>query len=73
MAGENVKTVLRLPSGVNKSDFIRNLIWQHQQQQHKKNGMATNNNNNNNKISSNSHQKMFRNIHRKRSALKSFF
>ena len=37
MAANNVKTVFRLPSRVNK-DFIRNLIWQHhQQQQHQKN------------------------------------
>ena len=37
MVADNVKTVFRLPSGVNK-DLIRNLIWQlHQQQQHQKN------------------------------------
>ena len=37
MTDDNVKTALRLPSGVNESEFIRNLIWQHQQQQYQKN------------------------------------
>ena len=67
MAADNAKTALRLPSGVNK-DFISNLIWQyHQQQQHQK--ISTNKN----KISANSHQKVPRNIHRKRPVLSSFF
>ena len=66
MAANTMKTVFRLPSGVNEN-FIRNLIWQHQQQeQHQK--ISTNNS----KISSNSHQ-VFQNIHRKKSALKSLF
>ena len=37
MTCDNVKTALRLPRGVNESDFIRNLIWQHQQQQYQNN------------------------------------
>ena len=50
MAADNVKTALRLPSGVNE-DFISNLIWQHHhQQQHQK--ISTNKN----KVSANSHQ-----------------
>ena len=46
---------------------MRNLIWQHHQQQHQKNI------NNNYSISTNSHQKVFRNIHRERPVLKFFF
>ena len=36
MVADNVKTVFRLPSGINE-DLIRNLVWQHQQQQQHKN------------------------------------
>ena len=65
MVAENVETIFRQPSGVNE-DFIRNLIWQHhQQQQHQK--ISTNDN----KTSTNSRQKVFRNILRKRHVLKS--
>ena len=62
MAPDNVKTAFRLPSKVN-GDFISQ---QHQQQQHQKKISTTNI-----KISISSHQKVFRNIHRKRPVLKS--
>ena len=67
MAADIVKTAFRLPIGVNE-DFITNFIWQHHQQQHQK-IISTNNT----KISSNSHEKVFGNIHRKRPVLKSHF
>ena len=67
MAADNVKTAFCLPSKVNE-DFIRNLIWEHrQQQQNQKISISSN------KISTNSYQKVFPNIHRKRLALKSHF
>ena len=68
MAADNVKTGFCLPSGVNE-DIIRNLIRQHHQtQQHQKNI-----NRSNNKISTSSHQKVFRNVYGKRPVLKSLF
>ena len=64
MVADNVETIFRHPSGVNK-DFIRNLIWQHhQQQQHQK--ISTKDN----KTSTNSRQKVFRKILRKRPVLR---
>ena len=61
MAANNVKTVFRLPSGVNEGS-MRNLIWQHHhQQQHQK-------------ISANKQQQKYvSNIHRKRSVLQCLF
>ena len=64
MAADNVKTAFRLPSGVNE-DFISQ---HHQQQQHQKKISTTNNT-----ISISSHQKVFRNINRKRPVLKPLF
>ena len=72
MAANNVKTGFSLPSGVNE-DFIKDLMQQHHQQQQHQKISSNNNNNNNNKISTNLHQKVFRNIHRKRPVLESLF
>ena len=64
MVADNVETIFRQPSGVNE-DFNRNLIWQHHhQQQHQK--ISTKDN----KISTNSRQKVFRKILRKRPVMR---
>ena len=55
-------------SGRLNEDFIRNLMWQHQQQQQHQ-ILSTSDN----KISTNSHQKVFQNKHRKRPLQKSLF
>ena len=68
MVADNVKTAFSLPIVVHE-DFISNLIWQHQQQQQHQKIISINDN----KISSNSPNKVFRNIRRKRAVLKSLF
>ena len=68
MTADNVKTAFRLPIGLTKT--LSRIYYD-----------STTNNNSikkiistkNNKISNNSHEKVFRNIHRKRPVLKSLF